>query len=466
MIFIPVDLLPSESNDICIPLFQNKLDIYCFHSKNKSHHVLSKVFRNFIVKNSKRICLELLSDSPYEIIKIQGINTRIPLLFFSTARRYGSAIAYGLSIFLVFSTVWVLVRLSTKRMTREKIKLESLLNEKIEDIEKKKEKIQNQADRLQELYNTLLENSKFKEGMTSMIVHDLKNPLNSILSVPINIPPEQQLQSIRQSAKHMLNLVLNILDVNKYQKSKMELQLKASSLFNILDLALNQIFYLATQKNILVKTGIMEDYIILVDPEIFERVFINLLTNAIKYTPTNGTITIESIFGDSSDLYIRVIDTGSGIPREKEDLVFSEFGQLLEKKAGDVRSTGLGLTFCKIAVEAHGGKIGFDANDGGGTIFWFTVQSERVITQSGIKNKESLLKQADPENGFKEEDMVYLSGFISRLNSVKLYQISKIRRILSEINENSDDIKRWKEKILDASYSNNENLYHELLKTR
>jgi len=360
--------------------------------------------------------------------------------------------------------IWLASRLSTKKIRQEKADLEQLLNEKIKDIERKKEEIQNQSDKMREMYNILLENSKFKDGMTSMIVHDLKNPLNSILNVPANLPPEKQLLSIRQSAKQMFNLVMNILDVNKYQKSRMELELKDSSLFDIVFHALNQVYYLASQKNIALKMKIKKDWIVSVDVEIMARVFVNLLTNAIKYTPVNGNIRIEAFYGNSQDLYIRVIDSGPGIPKEKEILVFSEFGQVIAKKAGDVRSTGLGLTFCKMAVEAHGGKIGFESNSDGGTIFWFTIKSEKVKNSS--QNKPNSIDQYHEglNNEFlTAEDRIYLKGFLTILWKVEIYSISKLRWALNQIENRSEGLVIWKEKILDASYSNNEELYNELL---
>jgi signal transduction histidine kinase len=364
----------------------------------------------------------------------------------------------------IVGVIWIVVSIRTYKIKTEKLRLDELIHEKIKDIENQKEEIQSQADRLQEVYNTLLEHSKFKEGLTSMIVHDLKNPLNSILNVPRDLSSDKQLIRIRQSGKHMLNLVMNILDVYKYQKAKMELEIKESSLFDILNQALDQVSYLAYQKNISLRVKIIEDFILEVDPEILVRVFINLLTNAIKYTPVNGYVIIDSIMDASSGLCIRVIDSGPGIPKEKEALVFSEFGQIIAKKAGDVRSTGLGLTFCKIAVEAHDGSIGFDNNKTGGTIFWFTVKSDRI--KSSFKNVDKISNLSSEDqyiNLLSKYDIDYLTNFIPQLKESEIYSISRIRSILDGIEEKSKGIQIWKEKIIDASYSHNEALYFDLL---
>ncbi|PKL76338.1 MAG: hypothetical protein CVV27_10790 [Candidatus Melainabacteria bacterium HGW-Melainabacteria-1] len=105
-----------------------------------------------------------------------------------------------------------------------------------------------------------------------------------------------------------------------------------------------------------------------VDADMLQRVFENLLANAIKFSPAGAPVKI--VFSSRADeLRAEVQDTGSGIPAELQDRIFDKFGQVETRK----HSTGLGLTFCKLAIEAHGGSIGVESEVGKGSIFWFSL---------------------------------------------------------------------------------------------
>jgi two-component system, sensor histidine kinase and response regulator len=97
----------------------------------------------------------------------------------------------------------------------------------------------------------------------------------------------------------------------------------------------------------------------------------NLISNAVKFTTSGGTIRVE-IQRNSADVTISVRDDGQGIPTEQHERIFEKFGQT-ERGQEHRHSTGLGLTFCRLAVEAHGGKIGVQSEPGKGSTFWFTL---------------------------------------------------------------------------------------------
>ena len=110
------------------------------------------------------------------------------------------------------------------------------------------------------------------------------------------------------------------------------------------------------------------------DADLITRVIANLVGNAIKFTPEGSKVAISmERNGDGAKLC--VADTGSGIPREYHEKIFEKFGQVEARQQRKMYSTGLGLTFCKLAVDAHGGKIGVESEVDRGSTFWFTLPS-------------------------------------------------------------------------------------------
>jgi signal transduction histidine kinase len=108
------------------------------------------------------------------------------------------------------------------------------------------------------------------------------------------------------------------------------------------------------------------------------RVVLNLLNNAIKFSPQAGTIFIScrlipSTANRREEVEVRVIDEGPGIPPDKHDFVFQKFKQLERAGAGEPQGSGLGLAICKAIVDAHDGKIGVATTDAGGSSFWFRL---------------------------------------------------------------------------------------------
>jgi signal transduction histidine kinase len=116
------------------------------------------------------------------------------------------------------------------------------------------------------------------------------------------------------------------------------------------------------------------------DQAMLIRTLVNLLSNAIKFTPEGGTVTVSVRFDHAGpSLQFSVIDTGEGIPPEAFGRIFEKFGQVDSRQGGRTMSTGLGLTFCKLAVEAHGGHIWVESALGEGSRFRFL--SHRATSQ-------------------------------------------------------------------------------------
>jgi len=302
----------------------------------------------------------------------------------------------------------------------------------------------------------LLELDNFKDAMTGMIVHDLKNPLNAIIGLSSMNPDDEMMQMVNSAGNQMLNLVLNILDVQKFENTEVKLNVNELSIYLLADEAVHQVSLLVKQKKQRLINSIPPQTIGCADPEIIVRVFVNMLTNAIKYTPNGGEIIIrqKAIIQNQTELIsndlmpdnfknenvfktpfciICVSDTGQGIPEDKIHLVFEKFGQVEAKKSGGVRSTGLGMTFCKMVIEAHGGNIWIKSEVGKGTDFYFTLPFSKIDTSLPIHHES--------------EDKMH-----EKTDSFSLYNISKIQEDGSwvELNELDKDFPYEELKILIA----------------
>jgi signal transduction histidine kinase len=150
----------------------------------------------------------------------------------------------------------------------------------------------------------------------------------------------------------------------------------------VVQTSLQQVSMLAQNKGILLKNEVVSSGspqlpLLRADEDKIRRTLTNLLGNAIKFTPSGGTVTLlvgpqqeaEAVTG----VWFAVADTGEGIPHEAFGRIFEKFGQVESRQSGRNMSTGLGLTFCKMAVEAHGGRIWVESEPGQGSKFQFVI---------------------------------------------------------------------------------------------
>ncbi|MBI4647306.1 MAG: PAS domain-containing sensor histidine kinase, partial [Bacteroidia bacterium] len=278
------------------------------------------------------------------------------------------------------------------------------IKEAEEEIRKRNQEIIVHRDQLREALNKLSELEVFKESMTGMIVHDLKNHLNSIITFSSQILSEKNLRSINQSGKQMLNMVLNILDVQKFEKAEVQLSRNIHNLNVAIKNSLDDVSLLYKEKDISVKNNITDFIQADFDFELIQRVMVNILTNAIKYTPLNGSITIDAELDTHQKnkmIKVSITDTGQGIPANMLEKVFDKFSQVEAKKSGAARSTGLGLTFCKMVIESHGGKIWAKSEIGKGTTFYFLLHVAHIDTiiekETGIpKTEDKIFELSEP----------------------------------------------------------------------
>lgn len=330
-------------------------------------------------------------------------------------------------------------------------------------LTRQKNKIEKQAEELAEKNEKLIELDQFKESMTSMIVHDLKNPLNAIVNSDPTSDMQRQNRDMRRSGKMMLNMVLDILDVSKYQDSKMTLSLGSRSLAIMINEAIDQVQFLADRRGIELASSVEAKLAAHADGEVLERMLVNLLTNAIKFSPIKGKITLSASTIDDTMVRVEVADEGPGIPEEKREAVFARFGQAEERKSGDVKSTGLGLAFCKMAAEAHGGEIGVDSVVGEGSQFWFTLTKS---DEQGIPMPQEEQVEADADANtmqLTEDDMDYLRPIAHELKELPIYKVSQFRKVLKSIDRKNESVNRWKVELEHAFDTADQDRFHQYL---
>jgi K+-sensing histidine kinase KdpD len=238
------------------------------------------------------------------------------------------------------------------------------------------ESLRTQHKRLQEL-------EQLRDDLTHMIVHDLRSPLTGILGslqtvesgvvgeVPAGAAELNQLAL--RSARTLLGLVNNLLDISKLESGKMPLDLAATRPEALIGEAVSQVEPLVRERGLSLTLELPQELpAVLADADLIVRVLVNLLGNAIKFTSRGGGVAVGAVArGNTVAFHVR--DTGEGIPPEFQATIFEKFGQVRNGRSARKYSTGLGLTFCKMAVEAHGGQIGVESLLGKGSTFTVTL---------------------------------------------------------------------------------------------
>jgi len=235
------------------------------------------------------------------------------------------------------------------------------------------------ADEVKENLRRLRELEHLRDSLTHMIIHDLRSPLTTI-TMGLDMIRMSAADSDRKSeekiaeascasAEQMSEMLISLLDVSRFEAGEMPLQKTATNLAPILRAAMESIRDLVATQRIALEESTGEATACC-DGSVVRRILMNLIGNAVKFTPSGGKIQV-SMATDGTFVRVGVTDTGAGIAPEFHGRIFEKFGQVKDSRAR--LGTGLGLTFCKLAVEAHGGDIGVESTVGFGSTFWFTL---------------------------------------------------------------------------------------------
>jgi signal transduction histidine kinase len=225
--------------------------------------------------------------------------------------------------------------------------------------------------------------SKRKSDFISAVSHELRTPLTSIkgyASILLtgklgDIPQDvrERLDKINRHSDELVHLVNDLLDISRIESGRVTMKQETQEIRYIVGYAFDLLSGQIKEKQLRFSFDIPDNAnSVFVDHSQIERVFINLISNAIKFTPAQGTIIIRSYKMDK-EIQVDIADTGCGIPEKDREAIFEEFYRVDNAINETVKGTGLGLTLVKRIIEAHNGKIWVKSKEGSGSTFSFTL---------------------------------------------------------------------------------------------
>jgi len=225
--------------------------------------------------------------------------------------------------------------------------------------------------------------NKSKSDFVANMSHELRTPLNAIIGFSdllktemfgkLNEKQTKYVGNVLISGKHLLTLINNVLDISKIEAGKMHLRSEDFELNEMIEDTTSILLPLANKKRINLSHNITDNVITTnADKTMFKQIMYNLVSNAIKFTPEEGNVTINA-WSMNKKLYVNVEDTGTGISKNHLDEVFKPFIQVGDFATKEQEGTGLGLALVKKLVELHGGEIWVESEMNEGSTFTFTI---------------------------------------------------------------------------------------------
>ena len=251
------------------------------------------------------------------------------------------------------------------------------------------------AVRMKRLHDTvrqdlhkLRELEQLRDNLTHMIIHDMRSPLMAIMGgLQLLEDKERAVANSRfltmalSATQELAEMVNSLLDISRMECGEMPL--------NPVDADLKLIAQIAVESNTAgaefakARVAVVgESARASFDKDLIHRVLSNLIGNAIKFAPEESVVEVR-IRCNEGNVRAEVIDAGPGIPAEYHEKIFKKFGQIEARRNKEKHSTGLGLTFCKLAIEAHSGRIGVDSEVGAGSTFWFELPRYQAMRGDG-----------------------------------------------------------------------------------
>jgi signal transduction histidine kinase len=362
---------------------------------------------------------------------------------------------YFLVFLFGYLMLFLLVKLNIKRLQLEKMRLERTVEDRTielrltnEQLALKNAEIETKAKELNEINIHLSRLDQFKRVLISTLVHDLKNPLSQIMSRSTD-------KHTRFASSKMLGLVTNLLDVEKYDQATIVLDKQRLVINDLVNEVISGHEISLQEKNLKVDVESKVLYVI-ADGALLIRVFENLLVNAIHHAYNNSSIqiNINPVFGE--EVKIEMMNNGPHIPDVLLEAIFDKFVQIGNGSSRNYRSTGLGLTFCRMVVEAHGYTIKA-MNTSDGVSFSFTLEGGGMVSPTEVST------QIDTKVFLSQSDRALLAPWLAQLRQTEIYRVSEITRIIDSMPSHSAQLVAFKQQVYDAAFSLNHKVFLELI---
>ncbi len=229
-------------------------------------------------------------------------------------------------------------------------------------------------------YERLRDLEKLRDDLVNMIVHDMRSPLAVImgnlelatmfLGSDISQETAGVLNAASSGVARLSAMTDDLLDVSKMEEGKLTLNRGSCDVMELAREIAVGLSAMDRKRSITIDQG--GPVMAYCDAAVVRRILQNLMSNAIKHTPDDSAVrvTADSV---GNNTRVSVIDNGCGVPADAREKIFEKFGARVARAEQKYHSVGLGLAFCKLAVEAHGGRIGVEPGDKGGSVFWFEL---------------------------------------------------------------------------------------------
>ncbi len=477
--FIGIDALPGDGGGIQM-VMDNKLDASILYPTGGDVAIQTAFkiligdtvdknisLESILVDSTNAKLLQIKSDQIHNIrSKIETQNQILNSLFIQYNSQRNFIFTLVTAIFLLAAFLFLLFRsLQINKMMNRK------LNEKNLAIEEHLIELEKQRDELYQMQETVKKANEFKIQFFTNISHEFRTPLTLILGTldqlkNLNIKDNyitKQLNILNKNAERLLKLINELMDFRKIEAQKVSLNIDEHDIVSFLKDIFNYFESSAEIKNINLNFYAQHEQMnVFIDAIKFEKVVFNLLSNAFKFTPDNGEITLSVIYSDcvkdnSKCIEISVKDTGIGIPENELELVFEQFHNFDQNGYSSIASTGIGLAFSKRIVTLHHGNISVKSEVNKGSTF--TIQ---LPTNAAAYKNNEIRNDLTALNSFEHlvsEEFEYLPE--QTVNQINV--IDDNAEVLLVVEDNKDVVQMLKDNfvkdfVIIAAYNGKEGL--------